>query len=93
MAPVSKAALLLVLAWRAGALAAGFQGTNVAPLRGRFLHLTDIHPDPYYVTNASVSAACHWMAPHDDPHRAGYWGTPVRFACSLSGVSSSHSSS
>lgn len=30
-----------------------------AALKGRFLHLTDLHPDPLYAFNASEAAACH----------------------------------
>ena len=29
------------------------------PLTGRFLHITDIHPDPYYVTNGTAKSSCH----------------------------------
>lgn len=28
-------------------------------LHGRFLHITDIHPDPYYVEGSSIDAVCH----------------------------------
>ncbi|KIJ56669.1 hypothetical protein M422DRAFT_22819 [Sphaerobolus stellatus SS14] len=29
------------------------------PLHGRFLHITDIHPDPLYKFNATVASSCH----------------------------------
>ncbi|WWD20090.1 hypothetical protein CI109_104564 [Kwoniella shandongensis] len=29
------------------------------PLKGRFLHITDIHPDPYYKTGATFDSGCH----------------------------------
>jgi len=29
------------------------------PLTGRFIHITDIHPDPYYVTNGTAKSSCH----------------------------------
>ncbi|KAG0709642.1 hypothetical protein DFH29DRAFT_869942 [Suillus ampliporus] len=54
---------------------------NAAPsrpdrkLHGRFLHITDIHPDPYYATGSSQSSQCHRTEP-DDERRAGYYGTP-----------------
>jgi endopolyphosphatase len=32
--------------------------TTVA-LKGRFLHITDIHPDPHYKTGASFASGCH----------------------------------
>ncbi|GAA5898204.1 hypothetical protein JCM6882_000103 [Rhodosporidiobolus microsporus] len=32
------------------------------PLTGRFLHLTDLHPDPYYREGASEDEACHFKA-------------------------------
>lgn len=51
---------------------------SIAPreLTGRFLHLTDIHPDLFYRANSSVSEACHWKD-KSDKHgpKAGYWGT------------------
>lgn len=43
------------------------------------LHVTDIHPDPFYRANSSVEASCHHDRPHDDPERAGWLGTPVRW--------------
>ena len=43
------------------------------------LHITDIHPDPFYRANSSVQASCHHDRPHDDPERAGWLGTPVRW--------------
>lgn len=46
------------------------------PLTGRFLHLTDIHPDSFYSYNSSVSAACHWDKINPKrSDRAGWWGT------------------
>ncbi|PWN97809.1 hypothetical protein FA09DRAFT_297907 [Tilletiopsis washingtonensis] len=58
-------------------------------LHGRFLHLTDLHPDPFYRTGARVAAACHADAAgkmrvrkgkggggeREEERRAGYWGT------------------
>ncbi|TYJ52439.1 hypothetical protein B9479_006949 [Cryptococcus floricola] len=29
------------------------------PLKGRFLHITDIHPDPHYQFKATVASGCH----------------------------------
>lgn len=56
------------------------RGSSASPVSSNYsLHITDIHPDPHYKTNASVSASCHSLAPHDDPDRAGYLGTPVRY--------------
>jgi endopolyphosphatase len=61
-------------------------------LHGRFLHLTDLHPDPFYRTGARVAEACHVDAAgkmrvrkdkrgggeREDERRAGYWGTAKR---------------
>ncbi|THH14677.1 hypothetical protein EW146_g5681 [Bondarzewia mesenterica] len=47
-------------------------------LHGRFLHITDMHPDPYYHTDASQSSACHRRKPKKDKDRSGYYGTPYR---------------
>lgn len=30
------------------------------PLKGRFVHLTDLHPDPFYRTGGAESKACHF---------------------------------
>lgn len=32
-------------------------------LHGRFFHITDIHPDPYYVEGSSIDAVCHTGKP------------------------------
>lgn len=46
-------------------------------LSGRFLHVTDFHPDRYYKPGSAVSAGCHSKKPKKDKDRAGYWGTPI----------------
>ena len=54
-------------------------------LQGRFLHITDLHPDPLYQPGGAVSTACHRREPEKEKHRAGYLGTPygfVIFSCS-----------
>ncbi|KAG1735733.1 Metallo-dependent phosphatase-like protein [Suillus paluster] len=43
-------------------------------LHGRFLHITDIHPDPFYEPGTSQSSACH-RADLKDSRPAGYYGT------------------
>ncbi len=50
---------------------------------GKFLHLTDLHIDPYYRTGSSVKSICHRF--EDNVPTAGYFGdrkcdTPVRTA-------------
>ena len=35
------------------------QLTKSTALKGRFLHVTDFHPDPHYKTGASFSSGCH----------------------------------
>ncbi|KAG1896469.1 Metallo-dependent phosphatase-like protein [Suillus fuscotomentosus] len=47
-------------------------------LHGRFLHITDIHPDPFYEPGASQSSACH-RPDFKDERPAGYYGTPYSF--------------
>ena len=48
---------------------------------GRFLHITDLHPDPHYKHGSAVSAACHHNKPKpkkpDGKQRAGWWGTAL----------------
>jgi endopolyphosphatase len=46
-------------------------------LYGRFLHITDIHPDPFYEPGASQSSACHRTDLNHSPP-AGYYGAPYR---------------
>lgn len=54
---------------------------NVAPsrpdrkLHGRFLHITDIHPDPHYANGTSQSSQCH-REESDKDNKAGYYGAP-----------------
>lgn len=48
-------------------------------LHGRFIHLTDAHPDGFYLFNSSESKACHTTSDKSDKDDlAGYWGTAVR---------------
>ena len=51
-------------------------------LQGRFLHITDMHPDPLYRPGAALSTACHRNRPKKEPERAGYLGTPYEFVIS-----------
>lgn len=46
-------------------------------LSGRFLHVTDFHPDPHYKVASAISSGCHSNKPKKDKQRAGYWGSPV----------------
>ncbi|GJN92682.1 hypothetical protein Rhopal_005717-T1 [Rhodotorula paludigena] len=44
-------------------LALPHEPQQVAPrLKGRFIHFTDLHPDPFYRTGASEDEACHFKA-------------------------------
>ena len=70
--------------------------TTQRQLTGRFLHLTDFHPDAFYVEGTDVEDFCH-VDPEDDdnggkkPHaakkdkkkvvRAGKWGPPPGTEC------------
>lgn len=45
-------------------------------LRGRFLHITDMHPDQHYIVGASLSSYCHRHRPRKEHVRAGYFGIP-----------------
>ncbi|KAI6105575.1 Metallo-dependent phosphatase-like protein [Pisolithus sp. B1] len=46
-------------------------------LHGRFLHITDVHPDPFYKHGAHPSTACHRKKPKKK-RRAGYYGTAYK---------------
>ncbi|THG95806.1 hypothetical protein EW026_g5912 [Hermanssonia centrifuga] len=43
-------------------------------LQGRFLHVTDIHPDPFYRVGTSEKSACHRQKPKKAKPRAGEFG-------------------
>ncbi|KAF8655288.1 hypothetical protein AX16_003187 [Volvariella volvacea WC 439] len=55
-----------------------FQAPATSPrsLRGRFLQITDIHPDPHYRAHSSLTTACHRKRPKKHEEAAGYYGTP-----------------
>ncbi|BGO93180.1 hypothetical protein NBRC10512_007569 [Rhodotorula toruloides] len=40
--------------------AIGDESIAARPLKGRFIHITDVHPDPFYRTGASEDEACHF---------------------------------
>lgn len=48
-------------------------------LQGRFLHITDIHPDPHYRPGMSEDSACHRKKPKKAPRRSGEYGMAYRF--------------
>ncbi|EIN10626.1 endopolyphosphatase [Punctularia strigosozonata HHB-11173 SS5] len=49
--------------------------TESRSLRGRFLHITDMHPDPWYRPGSSTSKACHRKKPKKPKQEVGYFGT------------------
>ncbi|KAN0059805.1 Endopolyphosphatase [Thecaphora frezii] len=48
---------------------------------GRFLHITDLHPDTFYRHGSAVATGCHHKKPKSKKSkgnwRAGWWGTGV----------------
>ncbi|OCH94072.1 endopolyphosphatase [Obba rivulosa] len=50
-------------------------------LQGRFLHITDIHPDPYTIDGGSEKSACHRKKPKKAKRRGGYYGLPFSTKC------------
>lgn len=38
---------------------------SLAVLKGRFIHITDFHPDPHYITGGDFDSGCH-RKPGDD---------------------------
>ncbi|KAH9006990.1 Metallo-dependent phosphatase-like protein [Lactarius hatsudake] len=78
---LSLTILIVYSSWLARAITRPIQEPfSIQPLRsklhGRFLHITDIHPDPYYIDGASESSACHRNKPRKEKQRSGYYGTP-----------------
>ncbi|KAG6817416.1 hypothetical protein H0H87_009061 [Tephrocybe sp. NHM501043] len=45
-------------------------------LHGRFLQITDMHPDPYYVEHTAKKTACHRKKGRTSKNQASYYGTP-----------------
>ncbi|KAJ7095396.1 endopolyphosphatase [Mycena belliarum] len=45
-------------------------------LHGRFLHITDMHPDPAYRPKTSESTSCHRKKGKKKKNAAGYYGLP-----------------
>jgi len=45
-------------------------------LHGRFLHITDIHPDPYYTPKTALSTSCHRKKSKKKKNKSLYFGTP-----------------
>lgn len=50
--------------------------TRPRKLHGRFLHITDLHPDEFYIFDSAVSQFCHRNKPRKEKERAGRWGVP-----------------
>jgi len=52
-------------------------------LHGNFLHITDFHPDPYYVSNVTAKSRCHGRftntkkPKHMKKGISGPWGAPA----------------
>jgi endopolyphosphatase len=52
-------------------------------LHGNFLHITDFHPDPYYVSNVTARSRCHGRFQenkrpnHMKKGISGPWGAPA----------------
>lgn len=44
------------------------------PIHGKFLHITDIHPDPFYKVGTDVEEACHRNKGDDE---TGKYGHPI----------------
>ncbi|KAF8195878.1 Metallo-dependent phosphatase-like protein [Mycena galopus ATCC 62051] len=45
-------------------------------LHGRFLHITDMHPDPFYQQKTSEKTSCHRKKGKKKKNEAGYYGQP-----------------
>jgi hypothetical protein len=43
-------------------------------LTGRFLHITDFHPDPWYRTNSTFDSGCHRLPPKKKKGKKGKGG-------------------
>lgn len=52
--------------------------TAARPLKGRFVHLTDLHPDPFYRTGGAESEACHFKKRKKKKRHRGKSGSVER---------------
>jgi endopolyphosphatase len=55
--------------------------SETSDLKGRFIHITDIHPDPFYTFKASEDHGCHKVHKKETrkkEHTAGWWGLEDR---------------
>lgn len=52
-------------------------------LHGRFLHITDMHPDPYYTPRTSLSTSCHRKKSKKKKNKSLYFGTPYSWVISF----------
>jgi len=52
------------------------QDSRPKKLHGRFLHITDMHPDPYYRPQTSLSTSCHRKKGNKKKNKSLYFGTP-----------------
>ncbi|KAG6919426.1 hypothetical protein DXG01_006309 [Tephrocybe rancida] len=73
--------LLVVAAGISDVLASPTQAVLEVPkkprqLHGRFLQITDMHPDPYYLPNTAKKTACHRKKGKKSMNQASYYGTP-----------------
>ncbi|PCH41204.1 endopolyphosphatase [Wolfiporia cocos MD-104 SS10] len=74
--------LFLLSSFAAEAFAAPAQAPMEMPaeplrkLQGRFLHITDMHPDPHYRPDMSEKSACHRNKPKKASPRSGDYGMP-----------------
>ncbi|BEI80477.1 hypothetical protein CcaverHIS002_0110060 [Cutaneotrichosporon cavernicola] len=73
LAPATATAAVAALALFAGVAADNqvpLQVEMVKPKRqltGRFMHVTDFHPDPYYKVKATLESGCHRLKGEQDP--------------------------
>lgn len=53
-------------------------GGKEKSIKGRFLHITDMHPDLYYKENTSIDDTCHRGKPKNDGDRAARFGNAMK---------------
>lgn len=49
----------------------GYRDVLTTELKGRFLHVTDFHPDPFYKAGSTFDSGCH-RAPKKGKKK-GFW--------------------
>ena len=69
--------LLGAIGAAAGAALVAAEAQQSERAKGRFLHVTDFHVDPWFVPGSAQRTSCHRGHPFGNDRPAGFYGHPV----------------